>query len=77
MTTVSDICDQIGRGRIADSLGVGTTAVSNAVVAGAFPAKWYLVVHQLCLEAGIECPQALFNFTSVAPPFLPALKAVG
>lgn len=62
MSTVADICKSIGRGKLAELLGVGSTAISNAVVEGRFPAKWYRVVHKLCVERGLDCPVALFNF---------------
>lgn len=66
MSTVADICKNIGRGKLAELLGVGSTAISNAVVEGRFPAKWYRVVHTLCEESGLDCPVSLFNF--VDPP---------
>lgn len=62
MTNTSEVCDKIGRKRMADSLGVGVTTISNAAVAGIFPARWYAVVKGFCLSDGIECPDELFNF---------------
>ena len=59
---VSDMCDQLGRKRIADSIGVRVTAVSNASVDGAFPASWFNVIDALCDEAGIKLSRSLFNF---------------
>lgn len=64
--TVSDICNVLGRAKLATALGVRLSAVSNAVVDGRFPAKWYRVVHEMCGEARIDCPVGLFNF--VDPP---------
>lgn len=58
----SDICDALGRKAIADRIGVGLTAVSNASVDGGFPAKWFAVLREMCAEVGIECPERLFNF---------------
>jgi len=60
--TVSAICDTLGRKAIADRLGVGTTAVSNASVDGRFPAAWYLGIVSMCDAAGLHCPIMLFNW---------------
>lgn len=64
MTTVADICSKIGRSELAECVGVGATAISNAVVSNAFPAKWYLVVRLLCDREQIECPECLFTFVA-------------
>lgn len=68
MNTVSYICDTLGRKHLAEALGVKPTAVSNAVVQGKFPAKWYAVIKSLASEATISCPDDLFNFIAVDPP---------
>lgn len=62
MTNTQHIADQIGQRQIATALGVGTTAVSNAVVRGSFPTSWFLVVKRLCDERGVDCPETAFNF---------------
>ncbi|PTE19932.1 hypothetical protein C5F48_20295 [Cereibacter changlensis JA139] len=62
MTTVSQICDLIGRQTLAHELRVGRTAISNAAVDGRFPAKWYVVVKQHCDALGVACPTELFRF---------------
>jgi|GEM_PF-2190423 len=62
MTTAKDICDQIGRQRLATFFDVGVTAVSNAVASNKFSASWFDGLEQLCLEKGIACPRELFNF---------------
>lgn len=63
MTTVSYICDQIGRDNLARALGHKyRAAVSNAVTGGMFPSKWYLVVRDECAKLGIDCPVYLFAF---------------
>ncbi len=62
MSSISEICDTIGRKRLAQALGVGRTQVSNAAVADVFPARWYAVVKALCDAEGIECPLTLFSF---------------
>jgi hypothetical protein len=60
--TVADICDAIGRKVIASRLGVGKTAVSNAVAEGVFPARWYREINMLCLEHDVPCCDEIFNF---------------
>lgn len=64
--TASDICDRLGRARLAAALGVGRTAVSNAAVAGRFPASWFMVIAGLCAESGLPCPDAVFAFKPAA-----------
>lgn len=61
MTTAIDIADALGRKKMADTLDVGVTAVSNAVVRGSFPAAWFLAVSEMCAGRGIDCPPSLFN----------------
>lgn len=62
MDTVSAICDAIGRTRLQAALGVGKTAISNAVVENRFPSSWFDVVDRLCREDGIDCPREFFAF---------------
>ena len=61
MTTASELADALGRKNIADALGVGLTAVSNAVVRGIFPSSWFLVMRELAENAGVSCPPGLFK----------------
>lgn len=61
MVTTLTLADALGRRKIAEAVGVGATAVSNAVVRGRFPASWFLIIKRLADEAGQECPPALFN----------------
>lgn len=68
LITVSDICDRIGRAKIAAAVRVGTTAVSNAAVENRFPARWFIAVKRLCDEAGIACPEQLFSFVPANIP---------
>lgn len=63
-SSVAMICDTIGRKVVADRIGVGKTAVSNAVVEGIFPARWYREMRSLCAEHDLPCPDDLFNFVS-------------
>ena len=60
--TAADICDALGRKAIAERIGVGLTAVSNASVLGQFPAYWYLAIREMCAESGLPCPDAMFSF---------------
>lgn len=62
MTDVSTICDKLGRDAIMRRLGVGKTAISNAVTAGKFPASWYAGLSDMCAASGIECPLEAFSF---------------
>lgn len=66
MSKVHQICQVLGRKRIADSLGVGGTAVSNAVVAGVFPSSWFAVIADLCVAEGIDCPRDAFNWKAAS-----------
>lgn len=62
MSTVSNICDALGRREIAAAVGVKPAAVSNAVFQGRFPAKWFIVLSEMCEAAGIDCPSEVFAF---------------
>jgi hypothetical protein len=64
MQTPQNIADAIGRKTLAESLGVGITAVNNAVARGWFPPAWYLVVLELSNTKGIECHADLFRMKS-------------
>ena len=61
MTNARKIADTLGRKAIAERLDVGETAVSNAVVRGWFPATWSKLLEQMCEDAGIDCPPAVFK----------------
>lgn len=64
--TPSQFTETIGRRLIADALGVGPTAVGNAVVAGAFPSSWFDVLEMIAEEHGLECPRSMFSFRASA-----------
>jgi|GEM_PF-3296930 len=64
--TASEVCDALGRRLMADRLGVGLTAISNASVLGQFSPRWYKVIKSLCAEASVDCPDHLFSFIPVA-----------
>lgn len=60
--SAKDVCDRIGRGVIAEAVGVGLTSVSAACVCGRFPASWFIVIRKLCVDRGFACPVDLFKF---------------
>lgn len=68
MVTASELADAIGRKRMADTLGVGVTAVSNAVVRGWFPSSWFLAVKNMAEAEGQECPPSLFKMRTGTSP---------
>ena len=61
MISTIEIAERVGRRNIARAVGVGGTAVSNAVVQGSFPSSWYAAILHLCEPLGIECPPGLFR----------------
>lgn len=65
--TVADICDRLGRKVIAERVGVGVTAVSNASVEGKFASAWFLAIKGMCDDIGIPCPERLFKFKMARP----------
>ena len=64
MDKAKHIADQLGQAKIALALGVGVTAVNNAVSREYFPATWYPVIRDMCRKAGLDCPESAFNFKS-------------
>jgi len=63
MTSAEDVIEVLGRKQIREFLGVGNTAISNALCReGKFPASWYGPIRQLCDEAGVDCPLSAFNW---------------
>lgn len=64
MKPVKQIHSALGTARIAGAVGVGQTAVRNALARGVFPATWYLVVLSECRKAGVPCPPEAFSFTA-------------
>ncbi|WP_152618401.1 hypothetical protein [Leisingera sp. ANG-Vp] len=60
--TSEQLINKIGRENISLRIGVGLTAVSNAVVRGKMPSSWYEGVKRECDLQGIECPTSLFTF---------------
>ena len=61
MMTATELADAIGRKKMQDALNVGATAVSNAVIRGWFPTRWFMVMSALAEEVGAECPPHLFG----------------
>lgn len=64
MHSTRHIATTVGQKNLADALGVGITAVNNAVVNGKFPSSWFPVVRKICARHELECPESLFNFKS-------------
>jgi hypothetical protein len=62
MQTAREIVDAIGRGEIASGLGVSPSSISDAVIAGVFPARWYLGLRDLGSRKGVVVPEALFHW---------------
>lgn len=60
--SVSQVVDVVTSAAIEDRLGVTKHAVRAAKTAGIFPAAWYVALCDLCAEAGIDCPAALFSW---------------
>jgi len=65
MNNAHDIASAVGQAELARRIGVGVTAVNNAVSRGYFPATWFKVVEATMLEMGLgDCPVSAFNFKS-------------
>ena len=62
MCNVQHIAEALGQTKIAARVGVGSTAVNNAVTRGVFPCSWYFILKSMCEAEGIECRRELFNF---------------
>jgi len=61
MITASQFADSIGRKQMALALGLGLTAISNAVVRGKFPSSWLATCRDLAIERDVDFPVALFS----------------
>ena len=61
MITASELVDAIGRKKLGDAVGVGPTAISNAVVRGRLPATWFLICKSFAELANVDCPPELFG----------------
>lgn len=75
MNKAKYIAAQLGQRRIATRLGVGASAVNNAVVRGKFPPAWFPVIRQICEAEGIICPEAAFNFRAQSNDHLELLPS--
>lgn len=69
--TVERICETLGRRTVAEAIGVRLTSVSNAIVDGRFPARWFDVVDRLCAQRELPCPRRLFTFVGAEGAFAP------
>ncbi|WP_319528963.1 hypothetical protein [uncultured Cohaesibacter sp.] len=66
MSTAKSIVADLGAKAVAARLGVGVTAVSNAVVAGSFPSAWWFELTAMGRERGLDVPVSLFRWRSVS-----------
>ena len=67
MTDAQHIAHEIGQRQLAERLGVGLTAVNNAITRDqGFPPAWYPVVKAACEEIGIDCPMTAFRWREPA-----------
>lgn len=64
MASTHDIIRAIGRRDLATAVGVGLSAVDNALIRGTMPSAWYFAVAAICAERGVPCPPEAFNFKS-------------
>jgi len=62
MSTVQDICNEIGREVLASAIGVSRQSISNAISDAAFPASWYEIIKRECDDRGLVCDLVLFKF---------------
>jgi hypothetical protein len=60
-TPSEKLADALGRKEIAAAVGVGLTAVSNAVVRQAFPASWFSACQHLAFQKNVPFPADLFQ----------------
>ena len=67
MITTSEILETLGQKRVGRALGVVPPSISNAKRVNRFPACWFLVLREMCGEAGLDCPEALFHFKARRP----------
>lgn len=63
---VHHIIKTLGADAISDFLGVSSHSVRYAKTTGRFPASWYDPLDDFCIEVGIPCPRAAFNFRRAA-----------
>lgn len=67
MNNVREICDAIGRDRLAHALGLkNAKSIQPAIASGEFPAAWYPVVEELGREAGVKIPHNVFRWKKPA-----------
>ena len=62
-SSAEQVAERLGRAKIGSAVGVGLTAVSNAVVAGLFPASWYDDMDRLGRDTGVEVPRSVFRWS--------------
>lgn len=70
-----EFADQVGRKKIAQTVGVNAQAVSNAVVRGQFPSSWFVSCSQLAALIDVDCPAGLFGMRGIDTPKVDRKKA--
>jgi len=65
---VHKITDTLDRGTLCVRLGVKPRMIRKVREDRRFPARWYVVVRDMCREAGIACPMEAFNWQLPAEP---------
>ena len=75
MKSTSEIASAVGRVKMQEALNVGPTAISKYVVAGKFPASWFIVLKNLCADIGLDCPPHLFGMKEYQSPKQPQAQS--
>lgn len=65
MENTKSIVKAIGSATIEKACDVSEYSVRAAKRKGIFPASWFVVLDDLCHDAGIECPRTIFNFKAL------------
>lgn len=58
----------LGASNVAEAVGCGVTAVSNASVRGRIPCGWYFILKDMADAKGIACSTSAFGFRPVREP---------
>jgi len=70
--TAAEVADMVGRGNIAAAVGVGLTAVSNAVARDKrFPPSWYLALAKLASDRGFTLAPELCGMKGANQTIVP------
>ena len=66
MKTPHEIVAALGRADLQETLGVPTSAVTNALARGDFPTSWYLPMKKLAKKKRVALPDELFKWREVS-----------